>query len=456
MKLSYKIWKDNSYYILLGLTLWGATVSLNWPGHYSVDSMMQLIEGMTGQYVTYNPPLMAQILAFLTRLGGHGAFMAVNAFLFFLSVMIVVMSCETNKSKKWITALLACIFLNPIVLIYNGIVWKDVFSANLSVLAIVVACIGTRKNLVFSFLAVFIAAVSINIRPQAIVVLPILSIVIPFQFYSHSRQLTKKALLGIALLSFGLCSNMIVSAWVKSNQAGYQLDSTTTGFSVAARFDIAGMVYYAKNPEPVLSKFLKDPKAVVAAAKASYSPERVDTLEPFSAAANNFKDSDIFKLWFELARAEPAALIRHKVEAGMRLLGTRLHGECLPGHVGVVGETVDIAHKLGINYIFPEGFIPRDASTKSHLFKFMKAGLFLFTGWLWFILCICMVVFSIPKKSALLFCLGICGVGYTVLFLLVGVACDFRYQYFTVECALIGILYLLLNYKPTLTHSKAK
>lgn len=452
MKLNHEINQENRYYILLCLGLWFVTVSLNWPGHYSVDSMMQLIEGMTGQYVTFNPPFMAQVLAFLTRLGGHGVFMAMNAFLFFLSVSIVVVGSEKNKSKSAITALLVCMFLNPIILIYNGIVWKDVFSANLSVLAIVVAYFGTRKHFAFSFLAVFLAAVSLNVRPQAIVVLPILSLVIPFQFYSPSKQLTKRILLGLVLLSFGLISNLAISSWVKSNQAGEKLDSTTIGFSVAARFDIAGMVYYAKNPEPVLSHFLKDPKAAIAAAKTSYSPERVDTLEPFSTAANNFIGFNIFQLWLELAKAEPRSLITHKIEAGKRLLGTRLHGECLPGHVGVVSETIEIAHKLGINYIFPEGFIPREAHLKSFLYHFMQAGFILFTGWLWLILCIGILVFSILKRSSLLFCLGICGVGYSILFLLVGVACDFRYQYFTVECAFVGLLYLLLNQKRAVSH----
>ena len=34
------------------LVLWLAVVALNWPGHFSTDSLIQLLEGRTGHYET--------------------------------------------------------------------------------------------------------------------------------------------------------------------------------------------------------------------------------------------------------------------------------------------------------------------------------------------------------------------------------------------------------------------
>lgn len=434
-----------AYYVMLCALLWLITVVLNWPGHYSLDSMLQLIEGMTDTFVTFNPPLMAQILAFTSRLGGHGLFMALNAFIFSLAVFLIFFHSIKKTNKIYASLLLVFVFLNPISLIYNGIVWKDVFSANLSLLAIAFSLFVTPKRLMPGLVSVVLIAISINIRPQAIVVLPVSAIIICISYMQASSGVIRKFLLFLLLIIFGLTASKLISTAVKFGQHGTSVEANKVGFLVAAKFDIAGMIFYSKNPENTLKPFFENPKDIISLVRRDYTPERVDTLSEFSLAASKSHEINVFDLWIALAKEEPSSLLIHKFNAAAKLFGFRLHGECLPAHLGVADNSVQVANKLGIYYVFPDGFLPKLSEYHSLLFKYLNIGLIFFTGWLWLIINIVLLLSTPFLKSKTIFCLTLCGVLYSGIFILVGVACDFRYQYFSVLCAILGCLELMAS-----------
>ena len=61
-----------------------ATVAVNWPGHLSYDSILQLLQGRTGVYNTWHPPVMAWLLGLGDALvPGAGLFVAFDTALAF-------------------------------------------------------------------------------------------------------------------------------------------------------------------------------------------------------------------------------------------------------------------------------------------------------------------------------------------------------------------------------------
>src|ERR1043166_4359310 len=106
-----------------------AVLAINLPGHLSYDSVIQLLDGRQGQYHAWHPPVMAWLLGLGDALvPGSGLFMAANAALCFLSFLCVLW---LKERVTWATlGMLAALLLTPQLLLYQGIVWKDVLFAN--------------------------------------------------------------------------------------------------------------------------------------------------------------------------------------------------------------------------------------------------------------------------------------------------------------------------------------
>jgi len=109
-----------------------AVVAVNWPGHLSFDSIVQLSDGRSGRYHTWHPPIMAWMLGVGDRLlRGAGLFMAFDASILFASLAALTIG---RRRVSWAGPIVALgVILSPLVLIYQGIVWKDVLYANASV-----------------------------------------------------------------------------------------------------------------------------------------------------------------------------------------------------------------------------------------------------------------------------------------------------------------------------------
>ncbi len=422
--------------------LWLVTVWLDWPGHYSLDSVVQLAEGMTGFYASFNPPAMSVLLAWVSRWAGHGAFMAINAALYFAALALVLRDGGPGWRRRWPVLLLAgAVALGPVTLIYNGTVWKDVFCANLLLLAF--ALVTTRRDAPpwpVVGAAMLLAALATLVRQQGAFAALVL-VVATAQAMNRNAVRGPARLRWLRLLQVGALwvGWVLVLGWLVAAQ------QTTTptagkGWRVAARFDIAGMVAHAHHPEAVLRQFGIDADAAVRAARQSYTPQRVDTLAAFNATLIGVK-SQMLPLWWALFSAEPMSLLEHKAAAAAQLLGNRLDGRCLPAHVGVSADALDIV-KRNMPYSFPPGFLPAAPRHTDLLFRYRQWGLAAFSGWPYALLLVGVLVVGLRTRNATASSLALAGLVYVGSFLVVGLACDFRYQYFGVAAAMLAALAL--------------
>jgi hypothetical protein len=117
--------------VLIG---YGASVWANFPGHFSPDSLWQLTQGRLGVYNEWHPPAMAWLLGLADRITpGAPLLIVFDGALFFGGLL----AFATLEERPRLIALptLALVVASPLVLIYQGMVWKDVLFADASVAA---------------------------------------------------------------------------------------------------------------------------------------------------------------------------------------------------------------------------------------------------------------------------------------------------------------------------------
>lgn len=112
--------------ILLGYI---ATLIANFPGHFPPDALWQLAQGRAGRYNLWHPPIMAWLLGLADRVHpGAWLFVVFNGALFYGALFALV---ALERRPRWICLpLLALSLASPVVLIYQGVVLKDVLFAN--------------------------------------------------------------------------------------------------------------------------------------------------------------------------------------------------------------------------------------------------------------------------------------------------------------------------------------
>src|SRR5579864_4734190 len=74
--------------IIVIVAAWAACLALNWPGHFTWDSVMQLAEGRRGLYSGQHPPVMSWLLGLADAIRpGAAPFVALQSALVFGSLL---------------------------------------------------------------------------------------------------------------------------------------------------------------------------------------------------------------------------------------------------------------------------------------------------------------------------------------------------------------------------------
>src|SRR5215469_9391854 len=107
-----------------------AALAASWPGQMSYDSILQLLQGRTGVYNTWHPPVMAWLLGLGDAIvPGTGLFLLFDALLAFGALFSLLFLRPSRAG--WVAPVIALIaVLSPQLLIYQGIIWKDVLFAD--------------------------------------------------------------------------------------------------------------------------------------------------------------------------------------------------------------------------------------------------------------------------------------------------------------------------------------
>jgi hypothetical protein len=447
---------DFAFLILLIAAL--AVSGLSFPGHVMFDAILQIDEGTTGQWVTFNPPVISALWALLFHtVDSVWPILLVQNLLFFGALWLMVRA--PDRFSGWgLIALVIAAFWPPIVN-YQGVIVKDVFYADISLwaftllfavgrgwlqsrlaqllvimiaLALLVLGAQTRQQGIFSLLAGMIVASIIWARGAA----PMIAR--PRDFFFALIP----AFLWSMLVWIGLSG---LPAYVTGQQPDKDY---RVGLYVVMRYDIVGILHFA--PDLNTGKLEEggwDVSNLQTLARDYYSGERTDYVDarlgdnptrPRGLAADipfdlKHRFSSLVSIWLDAVAQRPRAYIQHRLESFAWLLGLRDETKCIPVYVGVPNEPVTTRENLGIE-------VPRDlrnAKLFGLLGNLTQSPIYAHWTYMLLIVAEMMVLMATYRKGdEAIIGLGLSAYVMTMSFIVIGLACDFRYLYFPMVASL--------------------
>lgn len=417
---------------LAAFALW-----LHLPGEASFDTSIQLLEAQTGVSRSWNPPFMS---ALLQAFGGGTRAMA----LFVLSSTLLTyggmaLALGRWRPQAWPATLGSVLILaNPTILLYVGIVWKDVLFAALLCLACGASLSAARAapgrwRVAAATLAGLALVVAAHVRQQGMLLLPLLALCPLLAMAPLPRpRLAWIAgwvlLLGVAFIA--------VASWTGSRIEHLAGHDRERGVRRMIMFDVVGTAAQAGTTIPGMD-------ASVEQIRSAYTPERIDTLSRERALGLQFRsmsNAQLRGLWFDMARTHPDALLQHRAAVASRVLNFAHVEGCLPLHVGVEGDRAAL-DAVGI----ASGSDARD------LWKYRASRPLLWTPWfrhfgtLAALCAIVVIAWRRRRQKPAVVALWFAGamVLYTLVTAALAIACDFRYLYPAITVASACALGLL-------------
>lgn len=437
--------------LLSALAMW-----IHYPGHVSMDSSMQLYEASLGRSITWNPPYMTAILRWLgTGPEAAGRLLALNVTLTYLALaatggfLLATGRVASSRSTLRVVAMLV-VLANPILLLFLGVIWKDVLFASLITAGAAVGLIacgagGASGARAFALAAVsaVVLAVALKVRQQGIFMAPVL-LIVPVLAATLDRGLGRSQILArtVALIvCFGLASFVASAAVERTIQTDPSLGSQV-GFRGLMQYDVAGMTALSQTPTerfPVpMSGQIRDEVRRV------YSPDRGDFLW-YSPTVTQWLSlsgyEGIRDQWWTLVRAEPGAYLSHRWGVFLSILNVDGVKACLPVHVGIDGNH---------GYLKEIGFSPGLDRFDQQIYYFSQKIIRwpIYRHWVYLaaLVIVSVLIALSPMERRIRWAALTASVATALLYasyLPTSIACDFRYLFpATCMVSLLWIVYL--------------
>ncbi|HEV7339295.1 MAG TPA: hypothetical protein VGO06_25235 [Bosea sp. (in: a-proteobacteria)] len=422
--------------------VWSISLALNAPGHLSYDSIVQLFEGRTGRGGSIHPPLMSMLLgAFDFVVPGTALYLLFVTALLLISVVLIVRA----TARPWFAFFAyAAISATPFLLIYQGIIWKDVLFANLAVLAFSVLLLPVAAGRSWQAIAVYgLAALLVGsallTRQSGFLILPFFIAAICLTYrrlgWAKAASIGAAALAAVVMLSVAL--SLITTRAIQQRADG----AFGTGLRVLMQYDIAGILVRAPGLlQPATSLPAENAPAILADLSARYTPERLDYLtdsQLYKGLLGALDGHAITALWWRLVLEAPSAYARHRLAVVRWTFLPPEPRRCLPVHIGIEGPA-DLAASLGI----VRGTRPSDQALYRYAIGFVDTPTFLAGTYAAFALV--MIVLLLRRRNPTDFVIAAmlgAGLAFAASYIAIGIACDFRYTYFTTLATLLALVY---------------
>jgi hypothetical protein len=408
-----------------GLAL--ATAALHVPGQVSYDSSIQLLEAASGASRSWHPPFMS---ALLQAMGGGPR--ATTAFVLLCTAMtyaglalaVPAVSAREHRGKIVVATM---VIANPVLLLYSGIVWKDVLLAAFLCLACgaSIATAGassSRRRWLLAGIAAACLVAAAHSRQQGLIFLPLA--ILPLLAAREGRTAVA---LPLGAWSAGvLLAFLLAGHWAGARISHVQGWDRERGVQRILAFDILGTLAVSRHPATV---DIAGGIGGIEAVRRAYDPARIDAIRQEAAVAGHFDDVDtgrLWGLWHSAVAADPAAYVRHRSAVAAHVLGIADLHRCLPVHVGIAGP-VDALSAVGMS--------PRVGSRARWLHA-KAQPLFatpLFRHWFTLAMTLCIVGLSFRIRhdpaGTSAFWFACAATTYAMATTAFAIACDFRYLY---------------------------
>jgi len=422
----------------------------NLPGHLSYDSVAQLSEGHFHHRSTWGPVLYAWILGFFDGIvPGTALYVVVSGLLFFASLASLA---DLRSRTSWLAVAVAvAVMLTPQVLIYQAIVWKDVAFATTAVAGVV--CLAhaakdwARPGRRWPRLAgaLLLLAIAAQVRQNGLIVTMVGAAALGW-IASQGRWL-RGFVWGFGGFVAVVALAQTLTVLSTPPHTPKSESGMSTGIHIIQNYDLIGAV--ALDPTyrlAIMAKAAPAPTAIVQQrSKLDYSGRRVDFIDRdtvLANAVNMIPEEATGAQWIDLVTRRPGLYLRVRWEDFRWVLSPPVIDFCLPVYVGV-DAPAELMQGLGLQHRYVQGDVELtnyatwffDTPAYSHL---AYALISLVLGGL-------LLLRRQPADIAMA-ALQLAGVGFTASFFLISIACDYRYLYFTDLAALVGLVYVAIEF----------
>lgn len=431
--------------------LWGGLLLMlgaNLPGHLSFDSVTQLHEGRAGVRETWAPATMSWILGrFDALVPGTGLYVVASAVTLFASLLALR---GLRPRLSWLAPAVAlAMVLTPAFLVYQAIVWKDVLFANLAVAGFV--CLAhaaqrwgdPRGRLAPLLLALLLLSVGALVRQNGAVA--VLMAAVALAWTARGGGARAVVAWGLGFLAASLLLSQAIGLAVQPPGASPR-QATRIGVRVLQHYDIIGAVAHAPSlPLDALTAAAPQTAAVVRAeAPGAYSPVRVEAIDrapTLGRALWRAPDAVVAGQWREIVTHHPGVYLRHRLDVFRQVFLTPDIEACLPVFTGVTaipGKLDDLQIRAGER--------PQDQMLAAYAARFFHTPLYSHLTYALVALgLIGFLVWRGDPADMVVAALLLAALGFAASFLLISVACDYRYLYFLDVAAMTGSLYVALD-----------
>lgn len=443
---------------VLGAT-WGTLalllVAMHSPGQMSLDTVVALYEGVIHRAVGWGPPFMASVLEWLGGgVVGAAVFVALNTALvlggFFLVLTRGADAGHLGRLPAWRFWLALLLCLNPLFLLYVGIVWKDVLLATLAMAAVVGLWslerrLDARRWWLVALVVLALAALPWARQQAFLVAFPLwgaLAWLVARRQVGRPRRFAA-ALAVLLVLALG---HRGIGAAADATITPLPDSPTSTGLAIVMAYDIIGMSASRNDGEPARSAGAD--QETIGAMRRTYSPERVDSswhVPEVSSFINGLSQDELRSAWWRGVRDHTGDYLAHRRKALGALLGFGSMEGCVAGYWGVAGIPEQVLHAGLI-----EEMDPRDRLI-GHVTRVLRDTPVL-RHWAYLLLLAGATVVLLRRRggegapTALAATLG--AWLYFGSYVPTTIACDFRYLYPTAALACLVALHLLVTPRP--------
>jgi hypothetical protein len=428
---------------------WAAMLAVDLPGHLTLDSLVELYEGRFRIRQSWAPPFYAWVLGVFDRLSpGVGLYIVASAAMLF--VALASFPWLRGGRANWGAAALAALFCaSPLMLIYQGEVWKDVLFANAAIVGMTALAWALRdpdrvrsKGPALAA-ALLLLAASALLRQNGVVVA--VAAAAALAWVMGRRGWRRGLAWGLGALVAVVALSHVINIATQPRESDAS-DGMDVGLRILQGYDILG----ALTAEPLLPlpRITADaPDAIKTLRQLGpryYSAERTDMTDGQPQVRDALADVSSEALagdWTALILQRPGLYLRVRAPVFSWVFLTPQIDRCLPVALGVQGpqDTVDA---LGLRLRWSE----TDDRLLQYDRAFLKTPVHSHPFYALLALAVGIVLLR-RREPADIVMAALMGsaLAFAASFFLISIACDFRYLYFLDLAAMAGALYVALD-----------
>ena len=417
-----------------------AACVLNYPGHLSLDSLIQLNEGRSGRFASMNPPFASALLGLFDRIH-EGAGLQMLFDIGLLALALSVMLRALPRTSALSNLLLLGFLASPVTLIYSGIIWKDVLFGHLELLAFALLMSAERhaRPWKMATIVVLLAAAS-QIRPQGVIVALVACLAFAWlPPRAGVRSVTTKAGLAFALFGATVVVSLLLSTFVTQKTERTIGIAYSNAAPVLMLYDIAGIVKRVPDLDlSLLGEAGTDVPLLKQRILVQYTPQRMDPLDLYAALPDSeHLYSPLVRQWLQAISTNPGAYLAHRLDVFGWQLGLHDPARCLPVHVGIDNSDPRLLAALNLEAASRfSGVLWNYASAMfaTPVFRGITYAAILGASLL-------LLARAGFRRHVAATSLAIAALLFGLSYVVVGIACDVRYLYFTLTAAMFCAVY---------------